>query len=291
MSTRTIVRSCASVARVVAFLVAPLAARATTFTVSGTLSGSHPVSASATFLTSGTTLTLTLVNTSPTPATLHPDQVLTSFYFDMLTDGTTRVGLTYVSGSGDVFRIVGGGMAAEPYRYVPPVSGTAFTPGAGSSDLVASGKDYRTWYFRKDLNVTQPPSTAYGIGTVGNSTGFGANGFPAQYVDGLDFGIFSGAASDPRGNLNTMAYPYLVGGSATFRFVADRDISAYEFSDPYVFGFGTNPDQAISFTPEPTGLEVPGMVMLACWGIVHRWRSRGRRRTPAVDRNSARRIA
>lgn len=247
----------------------------TIYTVSGTLSGDHPVSASATFVASGTTLTLTLVNTSPTPATIYPDQVLTSFYFDMLLDGTGRVGLQCTSGSGNVLRIVGGGTAAQPFLYVPPLSGTAFTPGSGPSNLIASGTDYDTWYFKSNLNPGLPPYTAYGIGTVGNSTVFGTNGFPAQYVDQIDFGIISGTASDPRGNLTSIDYPYFVSGSATFTFVADRDISSYQFSDPYVFGFGTNPDQYITIVPEPAGLTLLAGATILGLALVKRRRRGG----------------
>lgn len=58
-----------------AILCAPsAAAHAGTFTFGGSLGGSRPVSAEATFVTSGTTLTLTLRNTSPTATTIHPDR-------------------------------------------------------------------------------------------------------------------------------------------------------------------------------------------------------------------------
>lgn len=283
MFTRFLLRSlgCAACGAILTLLPRP--ALATIFTVSGTLSGTHPVSASATFVSSGSTLTLTLFNTSPTPTTIYPDQVLSSFYFDMLVDGTGRVGLALTSGSGNVFKIIGGGTAAQPYLYVPPVSGTAFTPGTGPSNLVASGIGYDTWYYKDTLNVSLPPNTAYGIGTVGNSTVFGTNGFPAQYVDQIDFGIFSGNASDPRGNLNNVNYPYFVSGSATFTFAADRDISSYEFTDPYVFGFGTGPDQYISIVPEPAGLALVGGGAVAWWGLARRRRSRAGRPLAAAD--------
>lgn len=249
-----------------ALTVAPGAADATTFSVSGTLSGTYPVSAKATFVTSGSTLTLTLQNTSTTAPTStptsYPAQVLTSFYFDMLINGTGRPTLTYTSGSGDVYKITGTS-AAVPYLYVPPTtSGTAFTPlPIGSpqpSDIRSTMPGDYSWYFRSDLNEALPPYCRFGIGTVGNSgtsgiSGFTPNNFPATYVDGINFGIFTGDGSNPKGTLASQL-PYLVKEVGTFTFTADRDLTNFVFTDPFVFGFGTEPDQTITIVPEPGGL-------------------------------------
>ena len=259
-------------------LVLSSASAGTIFTVSGTLSGSYPASAEARFVCSGTTLTLTLHNTSTTAPTQYPAQVLTSFYFDLQVNGGIRPELTYVSGSGNVFKIIGNGGTAQPYVYTPPVtSGTAFQSGTGLSNLMASGTAYDTWYFRNDLNANLPPGTHFGIGTVGNST-LDPNNFNAQYVDQIDFGIFSGDLTNPQGNLKPgspgLNYPYLVKDEAVFMFYADQDIDAAQFLDPYVFGFGTNPDQTITIVPEPGAIILAGFGGAGCLLILRRRRAR-----------------
>jgi len=266
MLTRTTFRALAAAACGVPLLLASVPASATNYTVSGTLGGTYPVSASAMFSTSGSTLTLTLMNTSTTP-TVYGAQVLTSFYFDMLVGGTVRPTLTYQTGSGSVFKVVGGGTASMPFVYVPPTtSGTAFTSGTQPSNIKSSSVGDNSWYFRQNLNEALPPYTRFGIGTVGNSgtgaTGFTPNNFPAQYVDGIDFGIFTGNLTNPKGQLASQL-PYLVKDSATFTFTADRDLSSFVFYDPFVFGFGTEPDQTITITPEPTGMALAASAALA----------------------------
>jgi len=273
-----------------ACLVPATVAQATTFTVSGTLSGANPVSASATFSTSGSTLTLTLQNTS-TAATSALAQVLTSFYFDLNQNGNNRPALTLVNGTGQVYQVIDGGGIA-PSVYVPPAtSGTAFTPGLGSSNLVASGTDYDTWNFRSGLNTSLPPNTYYGIGTVGNGT-FGSppggTGFDGKLVNWADFGIFTGSMTNPSGGLakpgkRPFDVPYLVKDTAVFTFSADRDLTNIVFTDPFMFGFGTGPDQRITIVPEPAALaSLAGAAAVA--GVV----ARRRRRT---DRASKKRAA
>jgi hypothetical protein len=274
MFTRTIVRALSAAACGVA-LLASAPALATTFTVSGTLSGTYPVSARAEFITSGSTLTLTLQNTSTTP-TAYGAQVLTSFYFDLLVNGTGRPTLTYVSGTGNVFKITGTS-AAVPYLYVPPTtSGSAFTvlPSPQPSNIKSSSPNDNSWYFRSDLNETLKPYTRFGIGTVGNSgsNGFNPNNFPATYVDGIDFGIFTGDGSNPKGQLASQR-PYLVKDSAVFTFTAQQDLSSLTFNDPFVFGFGTEPDQSITIVPEPSGIALVGVLVPVGIGWIARRRS------------------
>lgn len=280
MFTRIMRRSAVPLACAFALAFVPRAAHATTFSVSGTLSGTYPVSAKATFVTSGSTLALTLQNTStfaPTSTpTSYPAQVLSSFYFDLLINGTGRPTLTYTSGSGNVFKITGTS-AAVPYLYVPPTtSGTAFTPlPIGSpqpSDIRSSMPGDNSWYFRSDLNEALAPFCRFGIGTVGNSL-LTPNEFPAPYVDQIDFGIFAGDGSNPQGNLQNLL-PYLVKDSATFTFTADRDLTNFEFTDPFVFGFGTGPDQTVSIVPEPGGLGLLMGVGVAVLGPACRRRRR-----------------
>jgi len=283
MSMRILLRglapaACASALPLLVLLLLPGSVRAgTVTTVSGTLSGTRPVSAQATFVTSGSTLTLTLVNTSPTPTTLFPEQVLTGFFFDVI--GSSRPKLTYVSGSGSVARLIGGGTAAENWLYVPPPpagTGPAFSGplrGPMMSDIRTFTTNVDTWYFRDDLDEKAAPFGRFGISTIGNgSYTSGSNNFPETYVGQINLGIFNGAASDPRGLLkNLIPNAYLVSGSAVFTFTADVDLSSCTF-DPFVFGFGTGPDQSITIMPEPTGVAMAGGAAALCWAVGRRRR-------------------
>lgn len=290
MSMRTLLRALAPAACCSAFLplLLPGSVRAgTVTTVSGTLSGTYPVSAEATLVTSGSMLTLTLRNTSPTPQTLYPQQVLTGFFFDVI--GTSRPTLTYVSGSGSVAKLIGGGTAAENWLYVPPPpsgTGPAFSGplrGPMMSDIRSFTTKVDTWYFRDDLNEAAAPFGRFGISTVGNgSYTSGSNNFPQTYVGQINFGIFNGDASDPRGLLkNLIPDAYLVSGSAVFTFTADVDLSTFTF-DPFVFGFGTSPDQSITILPEPAGVAMVAGAAVTCWAA-----GRRRRRKDTRDRSTA----
>ncbi|MFM9025251.1 MAG: XDD4 family exosortase-dependent surface protein [Planctomycetaceae bacterium] len=286
MSMRVFLRSlvptvCLSVFVVLMLLLLPGAVRAGTITtVTGSLSGTYPVSAEATFVTSGSSFTLTLRNTSPTPTTLFPAQVLTGFFFDMPISGTVPLSLTYVSGSGSVAKLIGGGTAAENWLYDPPPpagTGPSFSGplrGPMMSNIRTFTTDVDTWHFRSDLNTAAAPGTKFGISTVGNgSYTSGSNNFPQTYVGQINFGIFNGNASDPRGLLkNLIPDAYLVSGSAVFTFQANVDLENYQFVDPYVFTFGTSPDQSITLLPEPAGWAMAGGAALVGWAARRRRR-------------------
>lgn len=283
MFLRTLLRALAPVVTCLSTLLmmAGSVRAGTITTVSGTLSGTLPVSASATFVTSGSSFTLTLVNTSPTPTTLFPAQVLTGFFFDMPISGTVPLSLTYVSGSGSVAKLIGGGTAAENWLYNPPPpvgTGPSFSGplrGPMMSDIRTFTTNVDTWHFRSDLNPSAAPGTRFGISTVGNgSYTSGSNNFPQTYVGQINFGIFNGDASDPRGLLkNLIPNAFLVSGSAVFTFETNVDLENYTFVDPYVFTFGTSPDQTITLTPEPAGWVMAGGAALVGWAVRRRRRS------------------
>ena len=234
-----------------AVLAASLAlpAHATTLAVpaNGTSAAGNAVSFSATFTTSGSTLSLTLVNTSVVPTTA-PADVLSSFYFDVLQDGV-RPTLTYAAAAGDVYLVQRG-------------ADDSFVPGslpAGATDLRAFAKGAGTWQFRT-LNPGFPPGLGFGIGTVGNSA-FSPNNFDPQIVDQADYTLYStGTRSDidPVGNL---AGRLLVRGTASFLFTGLDPQRPVEIVDKFVFGLGTTPDSVIISMPEPTAaaLVVPGL--------------------------------
>ncbi len=240
---------------------------ATSVVFTGTVSNSAgPVSVQATLWTDPSlpgTLNLLLQNTS-TAATIAPAGLLTSFYFGAYS-GTTSgsaPGLTYVSGSGQVYQPVKNG-GDVPGVYVPPASaggsGT-FTPFAsGLSNLVATKKGDDTWQFRSGLSlVASEPPLNFGIGTAGNNS-LTPNNFNGDVVGGNDFGISVGDASTQ----NLQSVGLLVRQSAWFRF-AGFTAPAWTIGNipnHAVFGLGSGPDVIIS-VPEP------GTMPLAAIGVV-----------------------
>jgi hypothetical protein len=237
---------------------------ATTLTVpaTGTSAAGNPVSFRATFTTSGSTLSLTLINTSLVPTTATAD-VLGSFYFDVLQDGV-RPTLTYAAASGQVYEVRRNAI-------------DTFVPGGlpgGATDLRAFTADAGTWQFRT-MNVGFPPGLGFGIGTVGNSA-FSPNTFDPKIVDQADYTIYSTgtrADIDPVGNLDGRL---LVRGTASFQFTGLDPQRPVEIVDRFVFGLGTTPDSIIVAIPEPTAaaLVVPGLfTALLAWLITSRYRA------------------
>lgn len=210
-----------------------------TVQASGTSAAGNPVSFMATFTTSGSTLSLTLVNTSLAPTRATAD-VLSSFYFDVLQNGVRPMNLTYAAAAGQVYQV-------RPNQSDSFVSGSL---AGGATDLRAFTKDAGTWQFRT-MNPGFAPNLGFGIGTVGNST-LSPNNFDPKFVDQADYTIYStGTRSDiePVGNL---ANRLLVRGTASFQFDGLDPTRPVEIVDRFVFGLGTSPDSTILAVPEPT---------------------------------------
>lgn len=256
----------AGVAALAALCALPVNATTLTVPATGTSAAGNPVSFVATFTTSGSTLALTLVNTSLVPTTATAD-VLSSFYFDVLQNGV-RPTLTYAAAAGQVYEV----RRKASDRYVP-----GRLPG-GATDLRAFTKDAGTWQFRT-MNLGFPPGLGFGIGTVGNSA-FSPNNFDPKIVDQADYTIYStGTQSDidPVGNL---AGRLLVRGTASFQFTGLDPSRPVEIVDKFVFGLGTSPDSIIVVAmPEPTAaaLVVPGLLAVLLTRL-----SRLRRRAAAT---------
>lgn len=236
---------CAGLAALAALCTLPVNATPLTLSTpltvqaSGTSAAGNPVSFMATFTTSGSTLALTLVNTSLVPTTATAD-VLSSFYFDVLQNGM-RPTLTYAAAAGQVYEV----RRNAPDSYVP-----GSLPG-GATDLRALTKDAGTWQFRT-MTPGFEPGLGFGIGTVGNSL-LKPNNFDPQIVNQADYTIYStGTRSDiePVGNL---AGRLLVRGTASFEFTGIDPKRPVEIVDRFVFGLGTSPDSIIfASVPEPT---------------------------------------
>lgn len=229
----------------------------------GTSAAGNAVSFMATFTTSGSTLSLTLVNTSLVP-TRASDDVLGSFYFDVLQNGM-RPTLTYAAAVGQVYEV----RRNAPDRFVP-----GSLPG-GATDLRALTKDAGTWQFRT-MNPGFPPGLGFGIGTVGNSA-LKPNNFDPKIVDQADYTIYStGTRSDidPVGNL---AGRLLVRGTASFQFTGLNPTRPIEIVDKFAFGLGTSPDSIILAVPEPTAAAfvVSGLLAALLTRLIRRRPSAG----------------
>jgi hypothetical protein len=187
---------------------------------------------SAELTISGDILTIVLTNDSATiPAsTLNPNDLLTSFYFDIQGGAGNRPTLTYVSATGDVY--------LGDKDNLDSVS----TPGA---DLVADTAGDHTWQFKQGLSLPAGSTTlTFGIGTAGNSS-LSPNGFNGNIVGGRDYGIYAGDITTQ--NLDG---DLLVKTTATFVFSGVGGFTEDDISDTALFGLGTQPDST-GVVPEP----------------------------------------
>jgi len=190
------------------------------------------VSFEAELTISGNTLTIVLTNDSASipSSTLNPNDLLTSFYFDIVDGSNNRPTLTYVSATGDVY--TGDENATDPVA----------TAGA---DLVADSAGDNTWQFKQGLALPAGSTTlTFGVGTAGNNS-LTPNGFNGNIVDGLDYGIYAGDIST-----NNLDGDLLVKTTATFTFSGVSGWTEEDISETALFGLGTQPDST-GLVPEP----------------------------------------
>jgi len=246
----------------------------------GSTTGSYgPLSARATF-TSGTggTLKLLLENTS-SGTSRAPEDLLTSFYFNVLSGTVTGTSapLTYQSALGQVFYTVKGEIPIPDFEVTysppPPPGGTLTDPVPPQpSNLQAFNTGDRTWQFRDGLSlVASSPPLAFGVGTVGNSD-LAPNEFNGNIVDGFDFGIYVGDVFT-----EALDDSLLVKNSIHFEFGGFSGFSLSQISPHGVFGFGTDPGFIVS-VPEPATLVILSFGAAACGG----YRLRRRPAAPAA---------
>ncbi len=219
------------------------------------------LSARATFTTgAGGVLKLLLENTSASP-TMAPSELLTSFFFNVLSGTVTgsAAPLTYKSATGQVYLTdKKNGDIAVTYTPPPPKGGSVSTPPILTpSNLKATNPGDNTWQFRSGMSlVSAQPPLAFGVGTAGNNA-FAPNNFSGNIVDGFDFGIYVGDVTTQ--NLdNTL----LVKNAAQFEFGGFEKFTLSQVSPHVVFGFGTNPEVIIA-VPEPTTAWLAAVGLLA----------------------------
>ena len=247
-------------------ITSPHASATVVLSGTGTSAAGNPLAVSAELTISGDILTLVLKNNSPVASTAA-DDVLTSFYFDIVNNGN-RPALSQVSGPGGYVWQVRKDATDLPYNYTPPEnpgdSGAYeladLSPPHVLSDLAATKANDRTWQFRA-MDISLAPFEGFGLGTVGNSM-FNPNGFDPAIVGPpgdaqLAFGIYR----DLDGNIDPVGKPmvnqFLVRNEATFTFSGTNGFVEDDIV-PAVFGFGTGPDSTIVL-PEPGS----GTLMLA----------------------------
>jgi hypothetical protein len=258
----------AAAAALILLLAAPAVANTVIYTgtsviFEGTATGSNgPLGARATF-TSGTggVLKLLLENTSP-GASQAPEDLLTSFYFNVLSGTTTGTSapLSYHDAQGQVYFTLKN-FPDFPVSYVPPItSGSAisYPDPPQPSNLQAFNPNDDTWQFKSGLSlVASSPPLAFGVGTVGNSD-LAPNNFNGNIVDGFNFGLFVGEVST-----QPLDSSLLVKDAIHFEFAGFGGFNLAQISPHGVFGFGTDPDLIIT-VPEPTAVLIATLGIAVC---------------------------
>ena len=222
-------------AAVVLLCSAGLAHATITFEASGISAKGVDVTFQAALTISGDTLTVILTNASPVDS-LNPDDLLGSFYFDILNGSAVRPELTYASAVGDTYTV----FKNSPDRLLQ-----------AGADLQAFDAHDDSWQF-KTFDAALNPFLGFGIGTVGNSSLF-PNGFDGNVVDGYDFAIYKGEVTT-RALVNRQP---LVKETATFTFTGVTGFTEADIAPAFAFGLGTAPDSLL--IPEPATLVLLGL--------------------------------
>ena len=217
-------------------IISPAAHATVTFNKRGTSAKGVDIEFEAQLTILGDALTIELINNSL--QSLNPDDLLSSFYFDIVSGGV-RPTLAYVSGSGDVYLDNGSTEALVQ----------------AGADLVATAAFDGTWQF-VDFGAEMLPPTinnvtgGFGLGTVGN--GAVDNNFNGSVVGTVDYSIY--APPIDTANLNNVE---LVRDSAIFTFSGVSGYTEADIVDLYAFGLGTAPDSLL--IPEPATMALLGM--------------------------------
>lgn len=190
------------------------------------------------------TLTLTIFNISPDSSN-SPDDLLSSFFFDIKNAAGIRPNLILQSAVGDVYKTN---------------KNNADSLQSSNLDLIATSKKTGTWQYRT-LDSSANPSLGFGVGTVGNSN-LGSNNFKGNLVGGFDYSIYSGDVTTQSLH-NTM----LVKNSATFTFTGLTGFTENDISKNVAFGMGTAPDTILVYN-SPTSVPEPSIVAMLTLGCL-----------------------
>jgi hypothetical protein len=194
------------------------------------------LSASALFELSGSTLTVTLTNTS-TADVLVPADVLTGVFFN--TTHTLTPGIASLNGS------------------------TVFY---GSTSDPSNG-----WGYASHVSAHGKNSAISASGAV---SGLGHSNFHGTHssLGGLDFGILSAGDNSATGNTGVTGHGPLIKNSVQFTFTAAAGFSLRELGDSVVFQYGTELCEphfcAADPTPFVAGVPAPPTLVLLGTGLV-----------------------
>jgi hypothetical protein len=181
---------------------------------------------------SGDILTVQLSNLSAT-ASNSPDDLLSSYFFDIYNSIGQRPELLLRSATGDVYKTN---------------KSSADTLQTSDADLKAVKKNDDTWYFSA-FNSAANPYLGFGVGTVGNSKM--TNNFPGNIVGGMDYSLYSGDVTS-----QSLSDRLLVLNSIMFTFSGVTGFKESDVLHSAAFGLGTSPDSTLMFIPEPSTLIV-----------------------------------
>ncbi|MCE5186244.1 MAG: PEP-CTERM sorting domain-containing protein [Planctomycetaceae bacterium] len=201
---------------------------------SGTSAKGVEVEFRAEMAISGDQLTITLINNSPVYS-LNPDDLLGSFYFDIVNPQGVRPALDYVSAIGDIY------LASQK-------NPDTLVQSAG--DIMAEKAGDYSWMFAT-LDQMVNPYLAFGLGTVGNNN-LTPNNFSGNIVDGVDYAIYKGEITT-----RNLDGKLLVKNQGVFVFNGLTGFSESDISRNFAFGLGTAPDSLL--TPEPATLAILGL--------------------------------
>ncbi|MBW8015088.1 MAG: hypothetical protein FVQ82_02805 [Planctomycetes bacterium] len=229
---------------IVGFLAMPVNA-GVFFTASGTSPQGIDVTFNADFTISGDSMTLTLTNDSPGDS-LNPDEVLTSFFFDIVNLNGIRPTLEYSSATGDVYQ---------------GVKDAADILLENDADLQALETKDGSWQF-KTFDSQIDPFLSFGVGTVGNSN-ISPNNFNGNITHNGDYGIYKGEIST-----QPLTNKVLVKDQAVFTFSGLTGFTEADIQPLIAFGIGSGPDGILN--PEPASV-----CLLALGGWMLRKKRRG----------------
>jgi len=204
--------------------------------VSGISSAGVPFLFESQLTMTGNTLTVVLKNNS-TVRTQNPNDLLTSFYFDIKNSLNVRPTLTYAAATGSV--------------WLTSRTNTDVLQNAAANLMAVNAND-NTWQF-KTLDAANTPFLGFGIGTAGNSA-LGSNGFNGNITGGFDYSIYAGDITT-----QNLSNRLLVKNSATFVFTGVNGFTEADIVPRAVFGLGTAPDSLATVIPAPGAVALFGL--------------------------------
>jgi len=211
-------------------------------TASGFSATGDAVSFKSLLTISDNILTVQLFNISPL-STNSPDDLLSSYFFDIRKSDGQRAMLNYLSATGDVYKTSKN--SADTLKII-------------GANLKAVNSGDNTWKFLS-LNSEYNPFLGFGIGTVGNSS-MSPNNFPGNIVGNMDYSIYTGDVTT-----QSLHNRMFVKNSATFTFSGLMGFAEANIANSFAFGLGTAPESML-IVSMPPNIPEPATIALLCLG-------------------------